>query len=468
MIGLRLGSRRERRHEAARRQQALWDAYPTEGRIALVAVPITVLVGVHLLHLVPGIDDIIGYEELGAAGMLMALFSVLLIELTFGREARRILNRKQQTSPALVALSTDGILAGTPTRSLRNETVVQRLARLQQHDAGFSERLVGVFSRALVVRAAKATTDDARRALLPYITPAALADLHELLGPTDQVLPGPCRIVEVEEAAVWTTLRIRQPLLAASGGRIQHLDLRWTFRRTSAARSPSPVDLTAFGCPACGAPVQVTHPDGHCTTCQTAITHGQLCWQVVGVGGAELPPWPEAHPHGGDHPSLDPPTWEDPALPAALRALATRHPETPIDRIELRACEVAVQWLEALIAGKPKAAAAFCTEEQARSMAYEVGRLRAGRLTLTGGPVQVDHAEWLRAGRDGWHEVADLRVFLRTPWCIRDAEGHLVDGSPDEPRHLSLVVRLVHPTAEHLTLEGWRLWQLADPRGLNQ
>lgn len=439
--------------------------WPLEGKIALAVVPLSLLVVTHGLSMLPVVGDALLQEELSAAGTIMAIMSALLIQFTFGGVAKKRLREARERRDQLPMTIEADLFSGPAVAPLRQDTTIQALAALQRRDPSFSAPLLAVFSRALVARVADANDQAAQHALAPYIAKRPLDRVRAQIGEVDHVLAGPARILSVDEQSAWTVLTVEQPVLAAHGGNITRVEIVWELRRTSAARSPSPVDLVSFTCPACGAPVETTHPDGQCTTCQTGITHGQRSWQVVEARGrADAPPWPEGAVGGGAHASILAPTLEDPALEAALRTMHTRHPEVALADLEKRAAKAALAWFEGLVSGDMARVKALFSSDLTAAYRYEVGRLRAGRLSARGGPGKVSKVEWSRAGPDGWHETADLRVFLSMPWCVQDSEGRVVDGDPETARALSVVVRMIHPTAATSTLEGWRAWQILDAR----
>lgn len=460
------GTHRHLDSERARRREEQWAAMPLEGKIALIAVPASVILVSNLAHLVPQIRDAGLAEEVSAGGMAIALLTGFLIQMTFGKAAaKRAEERRQiQTSVprALQGGAPDPVLAPVVVDRTLQSTLA-KLEAVHRHDPGFSQSSLSQFSQTLLERIA-AMVDGQERSLSPYATPVALQDVRRRCR-GGKVVPGPARIVDVTETEVWTSLKVEQPFLI-DGPEPRRVAMTWVLRRSGAARSPAPVDLLGFACPACGAPVQVTHPDGHCTTCDTGITHGQLSWQVVDVSGAPQAAWigfEEKH-GGGEHPSLLPLTLEAKDLPAGLRGMATRHPEVPPAAIEKRAAEAAVAWYQSRLLGNARSAKGLFHETLEQALRYELVRADLAGLAVRGGPVKVDQVEWARAEPDGWHETADLRVYLSLPWSLTSAEGEVLDGDPDQPRSMSVYVRLVHPTARTASIDGWRAWQISDAR----
>jgi hypothetical protein len=236
--------------------------------------------------------------------------------------------------------------------------------------------------------------------------------------------------------------------------------MRWDIRRAASATSISPVDVDGFDCPSCGSELELRQPDGACAVCEVVVQHGQRSWQI-------------RHVEGGVNPSLTPlfgvgteqqVTLVDWALDAGKRSLLTRHPKLALADLERRAAEALAAWMAALSDDGTSALEACATPTFVRNTTAQRHRLASAGWTLTIGTPQIDQIEWARVSRDGWGDVADLRVFYTVPWHATNETGSTVDGHEDHPHEGSFFVRLAHPADAAATASQWRVWQLATPQ----
>ena len=389
-----------------------WDDWPVEARLAMTVLPLGTLLATQMLATLPVFDDVFTPQEFWAAGSIMALLEVFMVQITFGRHAKEKA-KSAATGPRVSQPEPDlaGILCGTgPARHVgRLQT---RMDVLRLHDPGFSEPLFLAYCQRLAIEIL--SRRDRRETLAPYIAPAVWTNADTLMGGVERMLPGPARIIECVEARVWTTVVVQMPLLVVQGASLRLANLTWHLRRSEAARSAVPADLFSFGCPACGAePVSLTHPDGTCAMCNTAIGHGQLCWQLVDLVAtdADAPLRPPGRPDpGGAHPSIEPETVEHINLPTALRALKGRHPEFSPKDVAERAVEALTAWIHAQATGDVSGLTGLVTEDRLVASRHQVGLRKAARWTLSSGAPTIDQVEWIRVARDGWHELVELRV----------------------------------------------------------
>lgn len=445
--------------EAARRERdATWRAMPTEGRAAMLGLPLFAVAAAKAVSLVPAVREAGLHDEVHAGGIIVAIASFFAVRITFAQAVEAQLRREASATSRVTGSSGERDAAwGVP--ALRDPAVDLRraLGHLVRRDPAFSEAALVAFARALVPRIAATPRDDARR-LAPYATPLAFGEIHRRVGLGERCEVSQAVLRAVEESQHWVNAAL-ELRVATAGGR--HVGLLLTLRRSGAARSPTPVDLLAFACPACGAPVDVTHPEGACRACNTGITHGQRSWQVVDVAGPlELPWWRDGDAGVSPHPSLVAPTHPDEELDAEHRALSGRNADAPLRAAEERAGAAALAWF-ACTAGRAAPTDLF-TEDLAGAVRYQRARLAAGQLEASDGDGTTDQVEWLAAGRDGWHDRADLRVVITHRWCVRRPDGTVVDGDADAPVTRAVIVRLLRRVGA--ARGPWSAWQILDPR----
>lgn len=434
-----------RHDEAAReRQRAAWRAMPAEAKVAMIGLPLTSMLGSTALSMLPQVRDAGLGDDVHAGGMIVAVASVLAVRFTFARaiEANLAREQRQQALPGPIPAAVRQLPAmRDPGAELR-----RTLEQVARRDPGFSDVALAAFTRALVPRI-HATPIDQARSLSPYATPLAFGEIHRRLGAGAEVICGQAQLRGLQETQHWLNASVEVRVVARGPAGVRHVGLHLTLRRSGAARSPAPVDLLAFACPACGAPVDVTHPDGACRACDTGITHGQLSWQVVDVAGPLELAWPRDDGSGPNHPSLLAPARADESLDADHRALQGRNPDAPLRAVEDLAGRAAVAWFAGWAGHDPDPA--LFTPDLADALRYERARLEAGALPPEGDAASADQVEWLRAGQDGWHDRADLRVVVTV-------------GRGGAAVTQAVVVRLARSVGGERG--PWRAWQILDPR----
>ena len=447
-----------------------WSTWPSEAQIGSLALPAFLMFCAHLIAMVPSMQEFAGEDTILAGGLISSILVVILFKLTFGAHvAREKAQRKRSSGRAAHHARVDALTElEAPAEAVHHhhDSIKEQMRRLSHHDPAFSEVLLHQYLRGLLVKLHGASSPKQRAALAPYAVPSAWVGLERAFAGADQVVATAPVITGLNETRAWTQVQVSMQAIAHQDGQARPFRIQWNMRRSGAARSVGPADVLTLQCPACGAPVEPVHPDGHCKYCNLGILHGQQSWQIMDVTGNPDAPSlaPIARPDdGGDHRTTLPPTLEDRSLDRDLRSLSGRHPEFVQRAFEIHAGRVCAALYTALASGDTQALPSLLSPDLLQAVQAQIDIDRAGALTRQGGPVHIDQLEWSSIGGDGWYEVVAIRVFATLPWCITDDEDTVLDGNPEVTRTLSRYLFFQHPVGQTLQLNQWRLWKVATP-----
>ncbi len=449
------------------------EALPTEVQIIGVLLIGGLFIGGNLMSYAPFLDST-AQNLVSAGGAIAAGLTALFIYMTFGQSAVAKRHLKKGVGVPSKISPENEILLGQGGRAnlaqLNRLGVVAHLAKIADRDPTFSEPVFHDLCRVLFRRAATAESDADWAALRPFIAPVAQNSIRGILKrqthPEIQV--GRAHVLHVEEQAAWIFLRVSvHALVCNKANEWRYIDMTWDMRRGDAARSMTPIDIANLGCPACGSPVELTQPDGNCAVCDTAIGHGELNWQVTDVGwrsNQTLVPEGLGPDSGGDDPSLQPLTPLDPNLAGNLRGVGMRHEAFDLAELESRIVDAVKALHAALDSHDISGFAPYATEGMTATIALRIQRLEAARLRWIRNQVEIGEVVAVRAYRDGWHEMIDVRVDLSLISAVVDGNGKEVAGSVKNPRQSSAYMSFCLPTSgETYDAGAWKIWRTVRP-----
>jgi hypothetical protein len=213
-------------------------------------------------------------------------------------------------------------------------------------DPSFSIVLFEDFLYALYARAHEARGTGSLDSIAPWFTgPArtALGAGSEGLSAVQAVVVGAMRylsIVGVTPPAPQVRVRVEfeANYTEVGGGgseRSFYVVERWSFVRSRAAASRTPDNVTTFGCPSCGAPLDKLSGN-LCGYCGKAVDTGEFDWLVERIQVVARQPRPPQLTGTTEEEGTDLPTVVDPGVTEALAALQARDPTFAWDAFEGR------------------------------------------------------------------------------------------------------------------------------------
>jgi predicted lipid-binding transport protein (Tim44 family) len=211
----------------------------------------------------------------------------------------------------------------------------ERWAAVRAVDPDFSAVLFDDFVYTLYATAQRARHDqEALAALAPYLAPevrTALQARPPRNAPVEAVIVGAVRVASVNVPSngdQWAVVEIEANVTARAedGPRGEYSRERWTLCRRAGARTRPWTGVRTLGCPACGAPFQLSGDD-RCAWCGQVVGTGRFDWQVVDVGVQESDERPPALlGEDTEEQGTDLPTRVDPAMVELRTALIREDP----------------------------------------------------------------------------------------------------------------------------------------------
>lgn len=334
---------------------------------------------------------------------------------------------------------------GLPPRPARRTRVADAWRALVQDDPGLSEPVVTDRVQ-LIVRLAheavgsgdwavlgSAVSDEAREQLLSY---------EDGVQAVREVVLAASPLTEVARAGGYDTLTFDLALSrreTRSGDRVvaAYCEERWTFRRALGTTSRPPDEVRRIACPACGATAP-TDARGHCTSCGTAVGHGELSWQAHAVRRVvrrTYTPPDVQRTGGGAEPGYRMPPAFDPDLPAQRRAFFGRHDADARHQIEVRARDVFLRLQEIWSTGRWEDARPLCTDAAWSTLRFWLVQYAEGGLRNRIEDVVVEDMTVVRITMDAWYEAFTVRIAARArDWTERVDNGEVVGGNDRVPK----------------------------------
>ena len=242
------------------------------------------------------------YSSSGGGGNLSpgGVIALLIVIMLFWLILRRIKQTLEDTSSSP---STAAGIVSTPTAHLNRPRLPPALETIRTEDSGFE--IESFLQRAemsfFLVKRGMQRNDPA--SVRPYVNDVLFAELarsmsqmqaahrHTLLESLN------VRAVHLDDASYneqGQSLEVHFDLVyraksfddsnrvVADEGTDRRRGERWTFVRSSTARTSSVGDVTASHCPACGAELKLSL-DGVCTHCKASVTNGSVDWVVADI-----------------------------------------------------------------------------------------------------------------------------------------------------------------------------------------
>lgn len=322
------------------------------------------------------------------------------------------------------------------------------LGAIRGLDPEFSAVLFSDFVFALYARVHGARGDQAAmEALAPYVARESRAALmaREPTGvPIRGVVIGSMTVEKVQlprdpDGLVEVTLRFEANYSARLAVREQGYYAReeWRLVRRAGARSRPPEQVTALGCPSCGAPFERSD-EGRCRFCGQQVDGGRFDWTVhhVRLLGQESRPPPLMH-HAEEVGTTDA-TRFAPGVQAAHAALIAEDPSAAPERIDQRVRAIFAALNEGWSALDLRRARPFVSDSQFNALQYWIEAYRQQGLRNVIERATIQRLVIVKLERDRHYDALTVRIWATgLDYTIEAASGRKVSGSAKHPRTYS-------------------------------
>lgn len=332
---------------------------------------------------------------------------------------------------------------------LRYDDAKSALRKLREIDPRFSETVFLDFVHLLYQRLQDARGRQDMASVAAYLSPEACASQlavaqQRQLSRVDQVIVGTCRIDSVRGfGPTDTEIRMVVGLDAnytehSSGGSVRYyVTEELTFTRKKGVPSPTPEDIVALACPACGAPSEV-RPDGTCPYCDQVVNRGDFQWLLVQRDLTEESAQPRAcvtemaEEKGTDDPNVLPPDYEERRV-----AFLESHPEFNGEAFDRHVHQCFVRVQQAWSSGQWEQARALVSDGLYNANRYWLDLYRAQRISNRLEDVQVERVQPVRFDQDAFYDLITVRIHASMRDYFVDLEGKGVGGDSRNPRRFS-------------------------------
>ena len=306
----------------------------------------------------------------------------------------------------------------------------RRLLDLRDQDPNFSLVLFEEYLLALYVAAHQRRVDERKLARFSPFLRVPARDTLRTAPPAKKVkavLVGELQLREVEigteRARVLVAIQGAHVLETNEGEQTWFSEEVWTVSRSQSALSRPPTRVQVFGCPNCGAKLDLV-VDAHCQHCDTVVDTGTHDWVVEEI---QFEDWTQETTRlvlGRMSKGVMTPS--DPAYDATnrLRAIQERDPDVSLESLRHRVEAIFSSLQEAWKAGDWHGARPYVTDRilehelfwiQAHHQRGERGAIIDQRLTT------VDLIDVLS---DKWFDAVTFRI-----WCSKVMLGAGLEGS---------------------------------------
>ncbi|MFT4628686.1 MAG: hypothetical protein ACI8PZ_007382, partial [Myxococcota bacterium] len=320
------------------------------------------------------------------------------------------------------------------------------LDRLRREDPGFSLPVLQDYLVMLFQRVDGAVGRGGWDALAPFVSAAARESVERGWAGVqriDETVVGAVKLMKVQHGAttrVHVSFAATRVLVRADGSsQRMYSEETWVLQRAGGAVSLAPEAMLRMGCPSCGAAIE-TDLHGACTNCGTAITKGQLQWQLE--SRTLVKSQPVSAPKvgffaGGDEPSVGMPTVVDPQLPAEVRKLRGRHPEFDLEQFHQRVTTTYFELQGAWSAGRYQNIRPYVTDPMYQSLRFWVEKYTASGLRNQLTDVRLSKAMLVKVELDAWYESITVRIWGSMKDATVDRAGTVVGGNAKTDRRFS-------------------------------
>ncbi len=341
-----------------------------------------------------------------------------------------------------VATLTTAVYSNDATKRAKEHNTY--LKTLKAADANFSEPLFYDFAQLLFVRILCALGDNEKlKVIAPYITDEALAAIKRAVWQSDSrqikdVVIGSFAMHDAtandERLKVVLTLETDYTLVSDGAERRYYLYTTLVLVKKAGVLSKGPGEITALGCPCCGASDGIT-PAGLCAHCGSAVTSGEYQWVITSLRDCDkeaikLVPGSEHVEEVG----TDLPTVFDPDLASKLAELKERHPGFDQARLEERVKEAFFTIQEAWSSQRWELARPYESDSIFEMHRFWIENYkRHGRRSLCE-KVNIAKIELVKVDSDKFYEAVTYRIHASMLDYVVDSQGNVTSGDKYIPR----------------------------------
>lgn len=316
------------------------------------------------------------------------------------------------------------------------------LAELRAADEAFSLPVFLDFAVMVHRRTLEAIADRAHDDVIaPFVEAGVLETVRRRakgVASVNEVVCGAVRVIKVERTdageRVFVRLETTRVETGDAGARRVTVEDWLAFRRDAGVGSVPPERMESLGCPSCGAPIEVD-VRGACRQCGTAITKGQLQWQLTyfeergrkPVTGPMLAPGP-----GGDEPGVRLPVVVSPTLAKDLAGLG--YAEGPFRaRARTTFLELQSAWTE----GQWQRARPFVTDRLFQTLRFWMEQYADAGLRNVLEEVEFLELRPVEASTDRYFQSLTVRIVGRMKDSTVTREGKVVGGNAKVARRFA-------------------------------
>ncbi|HEX8114771.1 MAG TPA: TIM44-like domain-containing protein, partial [Kofleriaceae bacterium] len=326
------------------------------------------------------------------------------------------------------------------------------LSDVRRLDPAFSQVVFEDFAFRLFSTAHRARhTAEALATVAPYVSADARAELaeHGPAGqPLVQVVVGALRVIRVELPDAPTgrdgrprrvRVQVEYEANLATTDHTSYTVETWVFGRDATVQSKPPGATRTFPCPHCGAPWQASRTTTQvCASCGQAVDNGRFDWIVEDVAlssSDERPPTLTAEvPERG----TDLPTYREPGVDAAWRALTGDDPEVTDAALDARLAMIYRELNAAWSNNDLHPVRGLVSDGLYDYLSYWVDAYREQGLRNVLVDMRITRTALAKLVRDRYYDAITIRLWATgKDHVIRTQTGALVRGSKHRERPYS-------------------------------
>lgn len=258
------------------------------------------------------------------------------------------------------------------------------------------------------------------------------------VGPND-----PHVHVAVEFEANYTE---RQQSNAAQG---YYVVERWSLSRAHGALSRTPDRAKVFGCPSCGAPLNVVTA-GRCSHCNQHVNTGNFDWVVQRINLVERETRGPMLTSNVEEQGTSLPTIVDPQANRAMQDLMQRDPQFRWESFQARIGLIFSEFQVAWSSRDLKRMRPFLSDNLFQTQVYWIETYKAQRLRNVTDRTRITRLELAKAGADSFFDAITVRLYATgLDYTVSDDNNRVVSGSSSRERAYSEYWTLVRGTGRN-------------------